>query len=334
MILKKTLLPLLLLAASLAACGERATVALAEVDASPAAIARDQYRYLRGRGDVAASKLKGAEPVWYPLYGRYKEWASLLAKAEALTAAAPANTELAYQHLDFELNWIERQADTYGKYIELRRSDDYEAMRQLAPKFAAADQQAARQLATRKPGDGEAERSAMHKVLEIADKLREGKRGLDRIRATQAALDRLQPDGQETRMMASIIRRAERSVQELYGLDGEAEAFEALQGFAAAEVRFKVDEASCSKLEVDGAAKGWHLPVRAIDANGDEIDYVTIGKSGGAHVGSYFYLVASKSACEQIASRLKDQVLASKPAGTFGMHYPDGLPHFDLVGNY
>lgn len=330
--LKQTILPLLLLAASLAACGERATVVLAEVDASPAAITRDQYRYLRARGDAVASKLKGAEPVWYPLFGRYKEWASLLSKAEALTEPALANTELAYHHLDFELDWIERQADTYAKYIELRRSADYEAMRRLAPKFAAADQETVRDLTAGKAGYGEAERSAMSNVLEIAYKVREGMHGIDSFRATQAALDKLQPDAQETRMMAAIIRRAERSVQELYGLDGEAEAFDALQGFAAAEVRFKVDEASCLKLEVEGVAKGWYLPVRAFDANDDEIDYVTIGKNGGADVGPYFYLVAPKAACEQIASRLKDQVLASKPAGTFGMHYPDGLPRFDLVG--
>jgi hypothetical protein len=301
-------------------------VTLPEVDAAPVAIARDQYRQLRARGDAVASKLKAAEPVWYSLYGRYKKWAALLAKSEALPKPATAFTELSYSNLDSELDWIERQADTFAQYVALQQ------MHQLAAKFAVADREAARELAAGRAGDGEIERTAMSDVLSMAYKLREGMRGLDAMRARQAALNKLQPGAHEARLMAAIISKAERSVHGLYGLDSEGEAFEALQAFAATEVRFKVDEASCSKLEVNGVGKGWYLAVRAIDANEDEIDYVTVGRNGYANVSPYFYLLAPRTACEQVASRLKDKVLATKAAGTLGMRYPDGLPRFDLVG--
>jgi len=331
---KQKILPLLLLAASLSACGERASVALADVDASPSAIAREQYRYLHKRSDEVAAKLNGAEPAWPALSRRYEEWAARLAKAAALPRPASAHTVLSYRNLDSDLDWIERQADTYAQYVAMRRAVDYPAMRKLAVRFAAADQQAARQLMAGSSGDGEFERTTMHEVLVLAHKLREGMRGLDSIRAARDALAKLQPDGQEEQMMASVIRRAQRSVQALYGLDGEDTAFEALRAFAAADVRFIVDDASCSKLEGRGVAKGWYLGVRAFDANDDEIDYVVLGMNGHASVGPYFYLAAPKAACEQIASRVKGKVLASKPAGTFGMRYQDKLPRFDLVGTY
>jgi len=330
--MRRNMIAPLLLAALLAACGERAAVTLPEVDAAPAAIARDQYRHLRARGDAVASKLKGAEPVWYSLYGRYKKWAALLAKSEALPKPATAFTELSYSNLDSELDRIERQADTFAQYVALRRSADYQQMHQLAAKFAVADREAARELAAGRAGDGEIEHTAMSDVLSMAYKLREGMRGLDAMRARQAALNKLQPDVHDARLMAAIISKAERSVHGLYGLDSAGEAFEALQAFAATEVRFKVDEASCSKLEVNGVGKGWYLAVTAIDANEDEIDYVTVGRNGYANVSPYFYLFAPKTACEQVASRLKDKVLAAKAAGTLGMRYPDGLPRFDLVG--
>lgn len=329
----KRILPLLLLSALLSSCEQRATVSMPEVDASPSAIVRDQYRHLRMRSDAVANTLNRADLTWYLLTARYQFWLALLAKAEALQQAAPANTQLSYHSLDVELGWIEKQADTFTKYMALHRSAEYPAMRELAPKFAAADRQAARQLVTGNIGTGDVEGAAILGVLVKADKLREGVRGLDAIRNARAALDKLAPDPLQARMMTAILRRAERSVGETDGLDGEGEVFEALKHFAAAAVRFQVDQpASCSRLDVDGISKGWYLPVSALDANDDEIDYVTIGKNGHANASPHFYLVAPKAACQRIASQLKGQVLASKPAGVLGMRYLDGMPRFDLIG--